>query len=169
MISIDKKDIQELNNKLANLGKSLDDKTLRKLMRKNAKPFIQAARLKAPVSRRIVHRYNTPKLSGKLRAPKGSGKIVASYSPGNLGRSINTLPLRRLKRAIIIGPKKQKRNNAGLFRGARVDGFYAHFVEFGTRYTQAKPFVAPAWSQTRNQVLRGIESDLNKLILKKAS
>lgn len=169
MISIDQSDVKELNSKLEKLSKSLDDKTVKAIMRKNAKPFIKTARLKAPVARRVVKRYNTAKLSGKLKAPKGYGKVVASYAPGNLGRSIRSLPLRRLKKAVLVGPKKAKRNDTGLFKSNRVDGFYGHFVEFGTRHSKASPFVAPAWAQSKDQVLRGIESDLSKHILKAAS
>ena len=38
-----------------------------------------------------------PKISGKPRAPKGSGTVVATYKPGNLRKSVQTLRFRRPK------------------------------------------------------------------------
>lgn len=74
----------------------------------------------------------------KGRAPVGKkthkrGSIV--YKPGNLRRSIQILPLRRTKNAVIVGPKA---------RGKTPDGFYARFLEFGTVKMAAQPFIEPA-------------------------
>jgi len=167
-VEIDRNDVTHLNQKLKDLSQSLDDKTIRKIMRKGAKPFIQAAKSAAPVARKNVHRYSTPKLSDKLKAPKGLGKIAATYSPGNLSRSIKALPLRKLKTSVIIGPKKGGRNSQGLFKGRRVDGFYGHLVEFSTKYKKATPFMSPAWRRTQNQVLAKITKEMEMQISKAA-
>jgi len=164
-IEINHADVKLLNEKIKELANSLDDKTVRKIMRVGAKPFIKAAKSAAPVARRNVHRYNTPKLSKKKKAPKGMGKIVATYTPGNLSRSIRALPLRRLKKSIIVGPKKGARGAQGVFKGRKVDGFYAHLVEFATKHKKATPFIAPSWKRTLPQVLSKISKELKNRIL----
>ena len=79
----------------------------------------------------------------KSAAPKGEkthrrykdGRVVAIYKPANLKRSIRQLPLRRAKSAVYLGP---------LSRGGVPDGFYARFIEGGTKYMTKKPFILPA-------------------------
>lgn len=135
-------------------------------MRKQAKPFIDMARDLAPKAAKDVFRYSTPKiLAGRLRAPKGHGKKVATYAPGNLARSIRVLPLRRLRSGVIVGPKRSGRGSGtGVFVGRRVDGFYGHFMEFGTRsITTKRPYMAPAWRRTQNTVLFGIQREFKQL------
>ena len=63
------------------------------------------------------------------------GKVVATYKPGNWRRSIQVLPLRRAKKAVLVGPKS---------RGGSVDGFYARFLEFGTKNIKALHFIEKA-------------------------
>lgn len=74
----------------------------------------------------------------KERAPIGTrkhGRKGVVYLPGNLRKSIQVLPLRRTKNAVIIGPRA---------RGGTPDGFYARFLEFGTQKMTARPFIEPA-------------------------
>lgn len=82
---------------------------------------LSAIKGRVPVSDRAHSRYSTPKVVGSLRAPKGSGRIVATYQPGNLQKSFRTLTFRRSK-AVFVGPKL----------GGVNDGYYAHWPEFGT-------------------------------------
>lgn len=60
----------------------------------------------------------------KGAVPVGT-KPHGKYRPGNLRRSIRKLPLRRSRSSVLVGP---------LARGGAVDGFYAKFLEFGTRH-----------------------------------
>lgn len=87
-----------------------------------AKPLIAAIKAAAPVSSKAHSRYS-------------AGKVVATYKPGNLRRSIQRLPLRRAKSAIYIGPRA---------RGGNPDGYYAPFLEYGTQNMSARPFIGPA-------------------------
>ncbi len=87
-----------------------------------AKPLIAAIKAAAPVSSKAHSRYS-------------AGKVVATYKPGNLRRSIQRLPLRRAKSAIYIGPRS---------RGENPDGYYAPFLEYGTQNMSARPFIGPA-------------------------
>jgi len=115
--------------------------------------LIAAIQARAPVSDKVHYRYSTPKISGKARAPKGSGRRVASYAPGNLKRSFKVLPFRRTN-AVFIGPKVAKGNATGSFVGVRTDAYYAGMVEAGTRRTPARRFVAAAEQAAGGQTLR---------------
>ncbi len=160
---ISKRDLEEFNKQIKDISKKFDDKTLRKIFRKGSKPYITAVRSSAPKATKTVKRYNTAKVLKGARAPKGSGNVIAEYTPGNLGRSMKVLPLRRAKRAVIVGPKKV-RNSRGIFSGRRADGYYAHMVEFGTTHSASHPFVEPAWQASKGAVLSNIIGELRKEI-----
>mgnify|MGYP003424408789 FL=1 len=109
-----------------------------------AGPLISAIKARAPISEKAHSRYKTTKLSSSIKAPQGSGQIVATYHPGNLQRSFRTLKFRRSP-AVFVGPRLD-RNTTGVFKGNRADGYYAHFMEFGApaQNVPASPFVRPA-------------------------
>lgn len=163
-LHIPQEDMAELISKVRKLSLALPDKEVKKAITRASKPYIVQAQKSAPVLSEPKKRYNTPKVSQKLKAPKGMGRVVATYMPGNLGRSIRKLAASRLTRAILIGPKKEKRDPTGVFSGRRVDGYYAAMVEGGTKNAAPKPFLAPAWESSRIQVLQNIETELTKMI-----
>lgn len=137
---------------------------------KQAAPLlISAIQVRTPQSDAPHFRYDTPKLSKRLRAPNGSGKIVATYMPGNLKRSFKTLVFRK-SASVYVGPKLDKRGSGGTFAGARVDGYYAHWVEFGAPEAGIKPqsFVRPAAASAGPVVLRLATQLLKKVIENKA-
>lgn len=124
--------------------------------------MVEAARNNAPVSSAPHFRYGSSGgLSDRIRAPKGKGKIIAKYVPGNLKNSIRTLTFRRDRSGIYVGPKLAKRR-AGFktYGGSRttVDAYYAHMVEFGTRYQPARGYMRKAFSQAREAVIKGVET-----------
>jgi hypothetical protein len=90
-----------------------------------AGPLRSAIAGRAPVSDAPHKRYSTPKISKKIRAPKGMGVVKATYQPGNLSRSFAVLSFRRAKFAKFVGPKIDKRGG-----GRMPDGYYAHMVNF---------------------------------------
>ncbi len=130
----------ELQSELNTLIRKLDglsDATKRdrdRVLTEAAGPLRSAIAGRAPQSDRPHSRYSTPKISGKLRAPKGSGVIKATYQPGNLRKSVQTLRFRRSK-AVFIGPKVRRS------AGQMPDGYYAHMVNFGTVKQTAQRFV----------------------------
>jgi HK97 gp10 family phage protein len=68
-----------------------------------------------------------------------AGKVIATYEPGNLRRSIK---IRRRKRdgKTMIGPTALKKGKAnGTYSGRRVDAYYASFVNNGTRFMKNNP------------------------------
>lgn len=155
---------RELNHLIKQLHKVSDTakKQSQKAFKEAAGPLVSAIQARAPQSEKAHHRYNTSKLSKSIRAPKGMGNIVATYQPGNLGRSFKTLTFRR-SAAVFVGAKLAKGNNKGTFAGARTDGYYAHWVEYGapSQNVPASPFVRPAVDAAGDLVLR-IASDLLK-------
>jgi len=137
---------------------------------KEAAPIlISAIQARAPQSDAPHYRYDTPKIANKLRAPNGSGKIVATYMPGNLKRSFKTLVFRR-SAAVFVGPKVDKRGSGGVFAGARADGYYAQWMEYGAPEAGIAPvpFVRPAVDAAGAQTLRFASELLRREINKAA-
>lgn len=128
--------LDDLNKELTRLRLAVGSKkTLQKISRKASKPVVEAARRNAPQLKKgeETYRYDTPKLIGKLRAPKGFGRVVATYKKGNLAGAIRALNLRKTIYA-IIGPFIRKRGDgAGTYGPGtrRFDGYYAQMV-FGS-------------------------------------
>lgn len=119
-----------------------------------AGPLRAAIAGRAPQSDKPHRRYSTPKVAGKIRAPKGSGRIVATYQPGNLRKSIQTLRFRRSK-AVFIGPRTSRSE------GRTPDGYYAHMVNFGTTGQSAQRFVEAGVAAAGDVALR-LASNLMK-------
>lgn len=121
-----------------------------------------AAESAAPKSKAIHYRYNTAKLTRKIRAPKGSGNKVASYSPGNLGRSINVLKFNRAKSKVYVGAKLARRAT-GKFNGRRADGYYLHFTEKGTTKQRGTGWFKSAWERSRKTVFGVMKREFERI------
>lgn len=159
--------------KLKALAVDIDKPEVRdRVLRPAAEILQKAAQSNVRDASKTVKRYATSKFSKKIRAPKGRGNVVATYEPGNLRISMQLLKFRRSK-AVFVGAKVMKRSPSGTFgRGKRADGWYAHFVEFGTKRAKAKPFMRPAVHATSNAVRRriayGLELEMRRWMLKNA-
>ena len=125
-------EIKAAMKKIRGLEKEFPKKEIQKILTKSAKPLVEAAKANVPESLEVHYRYRTSKASGKFRAPKGKGNIVATYEPGNLRNSIRIMRFRK-SNAVFVGPKVAKRGATGRYgSGRRVDGFYAAWIEYGT-------------------------------------
>lgn len=109
---------------------------------------------RAPVSKAVHYRYK-----------KGQGR-VAEYHPGNLKRSVQRMFFPR-SRDPWVGAKLSKGSPIGVFSGSRVDGFYAHFVEYGTARMAPRPFFAPALAAVSPQALNEAVRIMKNLIEKR--
>lgn len=119
----------DLNNVIARLRKlepTLQSGPVKRNLAEAAKPLVQAVKAATPVGTKEHSRYS-------------KGVKVATYKPGNLKRSMQTLRFRKSKNAVFVGPK---------LGGVRVDGYYAHIVE-GRR-----PFFSPVVDAIAPSVLR---------------
>lgn len=109
-----------------------------------AKPLIAAIKASAPVSA-------APHIG------RGPGGVNVVYRPGNLRRSFRKLLFRRSS-AVFVGPKV---DFAG---GASANGYYAHFVEFGTVNQAPQPFVRPVAATVGPVALRISAVALKRMI-----
>jgi HK97 gp10 family phage protein len=164
-MKFDQKSIDEVIKKLNGIGPAIE-KERRKILLKAAKPLVAAARAKVKSSSAVHKRYAFKGKNAK-KAGKGAGKVIATYSPGNLNRSIGTLQLRKTDN-VYVGPRF-KRDPAGDYGSAtKVDGYYAHMVEYGTKHNTAKPFMRPAYEETKGTVVDIIGKEVKKTIEKYA-
>lgn len=148
------REIEQLKKKLSAISVTAK-KDSQKAFKEAAPILIAAIQSRAPESEEPHYRYKTPKILGRLRAPNGLGRIIATYMPGNLKRSFKTLVFRK-SAAVFVGPKLDKKGGGGTFTGNRVDGFYAHWMEYGAPEAgiPPQPFVRPAADAAGGQTLK---------------
>lgn len=174
-------EIRQIVKVLYQIGGDLIEQR-RDILEQGARPVVEAARQHAPVGTSIHYRYNTPKVAKGIRAPKGSGAIVATYLPGNLRSSIKALFFKRAQSSVFIGPVRA-RNPKGTFgpdysftyeggtvSAARADGYYAHLVEFGVPDLgiPPQPFMRPAAASAGPEGQRIIVEKLRAAVLRAA-
>jgi HK97 gp10 family phage protein len=117
-------------------------KVLMATYRKAGKPFIKAARDKAPVADKQVRAYD--------------GKII---KPQTLKKSIGQWPFRRAKNVLFMGAKFGRRS-------MKYDGWYYRFLEYGTVHQAAQPFLRPAWDATVGTISDTIKKDFTAVLEK---
>jgi len=80
---------------------------------------------------------------------------------GNLKASIGQVGVR--------SPDKSKlTRTVGALKGAGKKGFHAHLIEFGTVKMAARPFIRPAFDQTKGEALKVMGKELGKGVEKAA-
>lgn len=131
---------EELQQKIKRLPDKIKRRELLKIYGQVANPTLKAARSFAAV--------------GKRKHTKDAA------GPGNLKRSIK-------KR---IGKKGDEKINAVVYVGpslkGKYKGWYGHFLEGGTKNMPAKPFMQPAYNQTKGQITKDAEVKTAKYIQK---
>jgi HK97 gp10 family phage protein len=115
-------------------------KEKQEIFKKAAVPLIMEIQSRAPKSEKPHSRYS-------------GGKIVATYYPGNLSRSFAKTLIFRSSSAVWVAPKVGK-GAQGEFKGSRADGYYAHMVEYGTKFQSPQPFVRPSVDSAGPKVYR---------------
>lgn len=152
-VSVEVKGMDQLLAQFKELGDERKmNAALKPILRVAARPTLAAARALVPIGTRVHVRSTKP---GKKA---GSSKVTRTqYDPGNLKKSLG------------IYTKKKDRGAAVVYVGPRVgksghDGYYAHMVEFGTRYQPAQPFMRPAIQQTAGVVTKKIEQSFEKTV-----
>lgn len=170
-LGIDPKELQRAIEAVTGIAPALQKDIDRKILKEAAKPLLKAAKANVGESDEPHFRYDTPKLSRRLRAPKGKGRVVGVYYSGNLRKSIRILPLRKAK-GVIVGPKVARGGrNGGIYTGARVDGYYAHWYEYGTIHYSGKAYMRRGFESTKSTVTRkiiaGVDGSLRKYIRRK--
>ncbi len=147
------KEINELTAKLRKISLSAR-KDSQAIFKQAAGPLVSAIQGRAPESEKPHSRWL-------------KGKKVATYYPGNLARSFQVLIFNQSP-AVFVGPKVNKTGPHGDFKGSRVDGYYAHWIEFGAPGAgiPPRPFVKPA-VQAAGPVALRIATELLKREIEK--
>lgn len=163
--------IEQLSRAVKNVAIQIGDKkTKRKVLRRAGNIVRDAARNIAPVGKKKSHfRYDTPKVSSNIRAPKGLGRKIAEYLRGNLAGAIQIINLRRTA-SIVIGPKVNKRGEGRGTYGPgtrKFDAYYAQMI-FGSAKAFQRQVMAKALAKTRGQALASIETYVKKELEKAA-
>lgn len=154
---IDQREISEAVRKLEGYYLRID-KDIKPMLAYAAAPLVNSAKTLAPVGSRVHKRYK----KASRRSAKGSGRVLARYNPGNLRASIQVLEkLKRVKRAVLVGPNVTR--GGGTFGGARTDGYYAHFIEFGTAKMRGRAFMRPAFQSAKSAILNRLELKLKSI------
>lgn len=164
-ITISDKEVVNLERRLKTLGKKVD--TERKgvlieagmLLRNTIRSFV-------PISAEPVKRYEY-KGKGAKKSGRGKGKVVATYLPGNLMRSIQILDLER-SRAIFVGPKtpRTKRGSTGTFGSERkTDGWYAHIMEYGSKFMPGYAFMRRGVAASQQLVIEIMKRGFKRIIV----
>ncbi len=149
---------------LEKLEKEFTVKERKRIMRPGAKILQSAIAANARRSKKVHLRYNTGKVDKGIRAPKGSGNVVATYDPGNLARAIAIFNFRR-SNSLHVGPKVAKgQNTYGHFSGRRVDAFYAGWIEYGTVNMRARPYIRPALAAAKGKVGKAITEAVRRKV-----
>lgn len=133
--------------KLKALPKEVERKAGKKLFGRAAKPLVQAAK---------------SNIKDGKHPPQKRGN--ATYTTGNLRKSIKVLPLRKVKNAVIVGARVARRASGVYGRGNRTNAYYAHMVEYGTVKFQGQRFMKRAFIATRAKVARTIVDGVSEVI-----
>lgn len=118
------RELKKAIDNLKVLRKGLTRKEIQDPLKKSSKILVKASKQNIPKGKRQFHHRYEGKVSGKKKAPKGLGKIAATYYKGNLRRSLQTLIFRRSLN-VFVGFKRPKTGTKGEFKGRKVDGYYA--------------------------------------------
>ena len=142
--------IQEVAREIRTLSSDkMKRNQILKILRRQAKPLVQAMRQKAPVADKNIT------VRGKV------------YAPNNLKNSIGikTSPSKFYPN-VLVGPRYGR-------GGKKYDGFYAWWIEYGmgthqSNPTGAKNFIVNTWIQKGEMVKTQASTQLKKYIDKKA-
>lgn len=134
------KGAKELDIKLSELGRAVEDKLVRAAMREALKPVLDSARTSIPKSDKAHRTYK--------------GRLVA---PGFAARS-----LRR-----VVGKPQGGKIRAAL--GVAKEAFYAlQFIEMGTIFIRPHPWLRPAFEAAKDRALEVLMKALYRKIEKVA-
>lgn len=131
---------KQLIKKLKKLGPRIFKKSIKKALRRGAKPFVKTARGSAERETNTLRKS----IGVRVKTYGRSGVIMALIGP----RSSIT----------GIGPDGRVRKPVK----------YAHLVEFGTDNLPARPFMRPAWEQNKQAASKRIPAEIRVEVEKEA-
>jgi bacteriophage protein of unknown function (DUF646) len=150
--------LSQIHKALSELGRKVSNKIAVKAMREGGKIVQEQARQNAPV----ISQSTPYRRAGTLKkAIKSSTKVLKNGKIGTVVR-VKTLTTKQIETFKVRSGKKGALNPK--------DPYYWRFLEFGTSKMPAKPFMRPAFEQTKEKAATeiiktlkdGIESEAGK-------
>lgn len=166
-ITVDFEGAVWMDDKLKEIGVDMNNnkQIIKRILKPAAKDVVKKMRIMAPIltSAPSFNVYRTPKISNKMKAPKGMGKIYVKIKKGQLAQSINWFqtPASKKAPAINIGPRYKR----GVWRKPDKGGWYMHMVQFGTDFVESQPFVLPALMASVNKVSSTMKRGAKKMLV----
>lgn len=160
-----------INKIRAVLERVQDKKVKREILEKASEPVVKKAQSLAPVGEQrggvlggaVSATYNTPKLIGGIRTPKGKGVIKSRFMPRNLRLAIRTLVLRKTAR-VFIGPRVKRRTPKRVGTSARnANAFYAQMI-YGSARAFQKNIMIAALQSTKSRAAQIVAREARKAL-----
>jgi HK97 gp10 family phage protein len=140
--------LDELRQQMRGLSNKLTDKPMRRAVAFGAGVVRDAARNLAPVR------------TGKMRASISTRRDTQDSIKGR--REVRGIGIFRVKALYADNPKNRQKGRAGKPYLTDPPTFYWKFVEFGTVKMQARPFLRPAFEQTKQVAAETIRTRLKQ-------
>lgn len=153
-------DVQLIKN-LERVKTAVQRKMMKKAIDKGVKIVAKIAKSKAPkgktgLLKKSIKSRVTKMVSGKVYVDPKVFAVKNSLTGGAFKRVVLKGKGRKMNWTQI----KEKISSQGGDTEYKRPAKYAHLVEFGTKRTQAKPFMRPALQQSRASVLKQIENEI---------
>lgn len=191
-IEVDKKSLDLVVNNIKKLEKKLQDREVKKILRRQAKPMVSTMQAMIPI--RTTGSYDVTYVDSKTGEKKrktvtpdslqkrykyyrkggargrrpgvkdGQGRIVDATRRGNLRASI----------AVRTPRKKYRQSENEIWVGrrsgrkARHDGWYAHFLDKGSKYQRGLNFTRKTYQAHKESRRKGISKELFNYLDKEA-
>lgn len=139
---------KEMEQLLRQLPQHLAKQVLTKALREAAKPILDEARSLAPVGQEAKGRV-------RLRTTKRGKVSIDNYGKLKLNLRIANVPANQTPNSATVVVTVGK-------------AFWGMFVEFGTRFMSARPFLRPAFEAKKMEVLKRLGESLGEQIEKAA-
>lgn len=132
--------LKELQKRLKNLTSAKAKSAQRKALREQAKIVLNSMKANVPVDTGNLKKS----LALKVDRDRATGDFIAK-----------------------VGPAKKTRKGSDGARVIAADGWYAHFVEYGTaRGQRPQPFLRPAWDTKKKTVDADLRRELLRQIIR---
>lgn len=149
--------LQALSKAMGELGRKASNRISTKAMRKGGAIIRDNARAKAPELKKQV--------PNRKRGTVKKAITARTKIKGN-GRTETIIWVKGLKTSQVL-KFKGKSGRSGAYNPK--DPFYWRFLEFGTSKMPARPFLRPAFEQSKNQATKAIIETLRSEIIKEGS
>lgn len=139
---------REMEAVLRQLPATIAKQVLTKALREAAEPVLEEARALAPVGQEAKGRV-------RLRTTKRGKVSIANYGKLKLSLRVANVPANRTPHSATVVVTVGK-------------AFWGLFVEFGTRFMSARPFLRPAFESKKIEALNRLGKSLGEQIEKAA-